>query len=841
MRRILAAIVRCVLAPLSVSLLVITPAFGNPASLQDVGAAGIVFSDGGSIRYCSSGVSNCASATVLTSAGNWGVPRLSPDGTKLAYGDVDSADVADFNQATGLSNITSLDSGVGTNGAYSIAWSSDSQTIYTYEPEGGTRQHVIETYSRSGGTRTGTLSVPAGSGNSNYRLILGDPHPDTARIVVVAGNSTGRSTAPDTNNWPWPSALAADGTIYFLNASGEWDPAAPTLVGTDASNQSNNVNVRVGGDHGVWAPNGDFYFSAGDDLTNSTSVSATFGALYMYRQETNKLYRLTGQKTYRGDGTNQRNDSTRWAFKDPSITPDESGITFLYRRGYAGANTTADDLNLRLGYVSFAALTNLIDSQDPGSYGCVDYVCGYTTFLKMSDITEVAKLGTVAYGYDLVPTTYSVTYNGNGSTGGSVPTDATPYDAGDDATASDNSGSLTRTGYIFQGWNTAADGTGSDRATGSTFTMPSSDVTLYAQWTAESYTVSFDSNGGSGSASDASVTFGSAASLPTSTAFTRSGYTFSGWNTAADGTGTQYSNGDTWTTDLGANGATDTLYAKWIAESYTVSFDANGGSGSASDASVTFGSAASLPTSSAFTRSGYAFSGWNTAAGGTGTQYSNGDTWTTDLGANGVTDTLYAVWTPLPFLNSSNEFPDAPLNECQYIESDGTVSAANSTVDLVGESISCGEATNIEIDLEGNEPDATTVEDGQLLFFSGREGVASGFGFKANTQAEVWIASTPQYLGTVTVASDGTWTKVFDVPSDIPDGEHTIQAEGIAASGANRAVNAGVLIRSAPTAPTAPTGPALAVPGLGGLATLILAGLLGIIGLVGRRRVTPAH
>ena len=88
----------------------------------------------------------------------------------------------------------------------------------------------------------------------------------------------------------------------------------------------------------------------------------------------------------------------------------------------------------------------------------------------------------------------------------------------------------------------------------------------------------------------------------------------------------------------------------------------------------------------------------------------------------------------------------------------------------------------------------------------------------------------------MTVASDGTWAKVFDVPSDIADGEHTIQAEGTGASGGDRAVNAGVMIRSAP-----PASPAQPVPGLGGLATLILAGLLGIIGIFGRRRVTSAH
>ena len=204
--------------------------------------------------------------------------------------------------------------------------------------------------------------------------------------------------------------------------------------------------------------------------------------------------------------------------------------------------------------------------------------------------------------------------------------------------------------------------------------------------------------------------------------------------------------------------------------------------------------------------------------------------------SNAVTPyvTIGADGQPLP--NAIGEFPHAPLNECQYIEANGTVGGTDVSIDLVGESVSCGVATSIEIDLAGNEAGATTVEDGQLIFFSGREGIASGIGFLPGSEAEVWIASTPRYLGTVTVASDGTWTKVFDVPTDIADGEHPIQAEGIAASGSPRAVNAGVMIRSAP-----PSASAQPVPGLGGLATLILAGLLGIVGILGRRRVTSAH
>jgi uncharacterized repeat protein (TIGR02543 family) len=82
-------------------------------------------------------------------------------------------------------------------------------------------------------------------------------------------------------------------------------------------------------------------------------------------------------------------------------------------------------------------------------------------------------------------TTYSVAYNGNGSTGGTAPTDSSTYASGASVTVRANTGSLVRTGYTFGGWNTAANGSGTSyAATGSaTFTMPPASVTLYAQWT----------------------------------------------------------------------------------------------------------------------------------------------------------------------------------------------------------------------------------------------------------------------------------------------------------------------------------------------------------------------
>jgi len=79
--------------------------------------------------------------------------------------------------------------------------------------------------------------------------------------------------------------------------------------------------------------------------------------------------------------------------------------------------------------------------------------------------------------------TYTVTYNGNVNTGGVVPSDSNPYMQGDTVTVLGNIGSLTKTGYTFAGWNTAANGSGTSYGAGAMFAMGSSQVTLYAQWT----------------------------------------------------------------------------------------------------------------------------------------------------------------------------------------------------------------------------------------------------------------------------------------------------------------------------------------------------------------------
>jgi uncharacterized repeat protein (TIGR02543 family) len=79
---------------------------------------------------------------------------------------------------------------------------------------------------------------------------------------------------------------------------------------------------------------------------------------------------------------------------------------------------------------------------------------------------------------------YMVTYNGNGSDGGTAPVDNNVYIQTATVPVAE-AGTLTRTGFIFNGWNTAANGSGTARAASSTFAMGNANVTLYAQWTPE--------------------------------------------------------------------------------------------------------------------------------------------------------------------------------------------------------------------------------------------------------------------------------------------------------------------------------------------------------------------
>jgi uncharacterized repeat protein (TIGR02543 family) len=158
------------------------------------------------------------------------------------------------------------------------------------------------------------------------------------------------------------------------------------------------------------------------------------------------------------------------------------------------------------------------------------------------------------------------------------------------------------------------------------------DVTFVA----ETVTLEYDPRGGSGEPGD--QTGDSASDVTVSTTEpTRDGYSFTGWNTAADGSGTSYSGDDSYTLP---NSGTDTLYAQWQINTVTLEYDPRGGAAEPGDQTGDSASDVTVSTTEP-TRAGYTFTGWNTAANGSGTSYAGDDTYTLP---NSGTDTLYAQW-----------------------------------------------------------------------------------------------------------------------------------------------------------------------------------------------------
>lgn len=220
---------------------------------------------------------------------------------------------------------------------------------------------------------------------------------------------------------------------------------------------------------------------------------------------------------------------------------------------------------------------------------------------------------------------YTVSYNANGGSSSSVPSAQTKY-YGETLTLS--STKPTRTGYTFSKWNTKSDGTGTAYSSGGSYTSNAS-ATLYARWTANTYTVSYSANGGSGAPSSQTKAYGVALTL-SSTKPTKTGYTFSNWK-ATDGT--TYASGGSYT----KNEAT-TLTAQWTANTYTVTYNANGGSGAPSSQTKYYGTDLTLRSETP-TKSGYTFVGWGTATTSTSAKYQPGGKYTSNASA-----TLYAVW-----------------------------------------------------------------------------------------------------------------------------------------------------------------------------------------------------
>ena len=256
-----------------------------------------------------------------------------------------------------------------------------------------------------------------------------------------------------------------------------------------------------------------------------------------------------------------------------------------------------------------------------------------------SHYARLVRGGQFADSFDSLKTASMVTYNGNGSSGGSVPVGSISYANGATVTVLGNTGSLVKTGATFAGWNTVSNGSGANYpgSGDANFTIGVADVTLYAQWMLNTYTVSFNTNGGSPVASQ-SVLYNGTATAPA--APTKAGSTFAGWYADAGLT-----SAFTFGTSISGN---VTLYVNWTpVPTYGVAYDGNsrtGGNAPADGNSYPTGAPVTvLGNAGNLVKTGSTFVGWNTAANGSGTSYPGTGSATFTMGSGSVT--LFALWS----------------------------------------------------------------------------------------------------------------------------------------------------------------------------------------------------
>ena len=243
-------------------------------------------------------------------------------------------------------------------------------------------------------------------------------------------------------------------------------------------------------------------------------------------------------------------DKYKFTIINPNLTASVTTDSIIKREGstvtvpYTVSNGTnrvsvlitdkeykADDANIK--YYGSLSVTGEIGTSGsgtftlPNTYASTDNIYLIAETVNDDNLSDYASTPTLISIPD-----YMVKYNANGGTGtmgdqGRV--------IGDGVALSLNT--FTREGYTFTNWNTKAKGDGTSFVAGATTnvsTTAGSTVTLYAQWSANNYTVKFDANGGKGAMPDQDRKFNDGAAL-TDNAFTFEGRTFAGWNTAPDG------------------------------------------------------------------------------------------------------------------------------------------------------------------------------------------------------------------------------------------------------------------------------------------------------------------
>ena len=326
----------------------------------------------------------------------------------------------------------------------------------------------------------------------------------------------------------------------------------------------------------------------------------------------------------------------------------------------------------------------------------------YTDGQQVTNLTDVSG-GKVTLYAQWTPNLYKIQFDKNRNDAfGTTASISMTYDVSKNLTAN----GFSSPSASFSGWNTKENGTGTayrdNESVRNLSASPNDIVTLYAQWStntyavtfidghtnktiatmnveyggtvtppakpvhtgytasswdgnytnvthnesvtlsyrANSYSIAFDSNGGSGTMPNQQLKYDKSVRLDANT-FTRTGYTFTGWKGKTGNA--SYTDRQEVTNLSVTDGDTVTLVAQWKANSYTVKFDSNGGSGTMAPQKMTYGTPTRL-TKNAFSNTGHTFSGWRCENRQNGQIYRDSEEVSNLVAENGGSTTMYAQW-----------------------------------------------------------------------------------------------------------------------------------------------------------------------------------------------------
>lgn len=535
--------------------------------------------------------------------------------------------------------------------SYTVTWNANGGTV---SPASTTKTH---------GSTLGTLPTPTRASTAEYSYTFAgwftaaSGGTQISSTTTVTGNvtyyahwtATKRSYTATFNgnggSTPSPSSITKEyntalGTLpicsrtgytflgwYTASSGGTKISSTTKITGTVTYYAQWSINSYTL----TFNPNGGTVTPTSKDL----EYNSAYGTLPTPTRASNAQYTYTFAGWYTAaTGGTQVTATTKMAAKDTTIYAHWTSNTRSYTVSYQTTYGTLNKTSQSIAYNSKGSCTlTMPDNTAEFTYTFVGWYTaangGGTKVGSELTLETPAITGTVTYYAYVTRSTRSYTHTFNANGGGTV-SPATITKAYN--TALGTLPTVSRTGYTFVGWFDTSAASGGTQAT--TTTKVTGTKTWYARWSINSYTFTFDKNGGNTPSAttitkEYNTTIGT---LPTCTRSADNTYTyaFAGWfDTSASSGGTKL----TTTTKVTSN---KTWYARWTPtyKNYTVTWDGNGGTPSKSSSSFHYnGALGTLPTA---TRTGYTFKGWSTSKTGT----VNVNT-TTKVTAN---VTYYAVW-----------------------------------------------------------------------------------------------------------------------------------------------------------------------------------------------------